>query len=305
MKLSVVATLYKSAPYIEEFCQRITRVVAAAYDDYEIVLVNDGSPDNSLEMAAEISRTDKHVVVIDLSRNFGHHKAMLAGLGYATGDRIFLLDSDLEEEPEWLDEFEQVMFEQDCDVVFGVQGSRKGGCFERFSGWLFYKIFNRLTGLNLPENPVTARIMTRRYLDALLLHREREVSIGGLFLITGFKQCPVTVRKHDTSESTYNLSRKMSVMVDSITSFSSKPLVSIFYIGLLIVLLAGAYVAYLVLSWMFFTAPLSGWTSVMASIWLLGGLIILFIGIVGIYLSKVFSETKQRPNSIIRNVYKQ
>ena len=145
--------------------------------------------------------------------------------------------------------------------------------------------------------------MTGRYVEALLLHKEKEISIGGLVLVTGCAQLPYVIRKHDTSESTYSFGRKMVVMIDSITSFSNKPLVGIFYIGLIILMLASIYVVYLVLNWMLFATPPTGWTSVMASIWFLGGLVVLFIGVVGIYLSKVFSETKQRPNSIIRQIY--
>jgi len=304
VKLSIVATLYQSAQYIDEFYRRATESARKlVVEDYEIILVNDGSPDKSLDIAVKLSNKDAHLVVVDLSRNFGHHKAMLTGLAHAKGEKIFLLDSDLEEEPEWLLEFSDQMEYEQCDVIFGVQGSRKGGVFEKFSGWVFYKIFNVLTGLALPKNPVTARLMTRRYLNALLQHEEREISIGGLFLVTGFVQKPYVIRKHDTSESTYSLRRKMVVMVDSITSFSNKPLIGIFYIGLIILLFASINVIYLVLNWMLFSTPLSGWTSVMASIWFLGGLVVLFIGIVGIYLSKIFTETKQRPNSIVRQVY--
>lgn len=304
MRLSIVATLYESAVHIEEFYRRASDTAKKiAVDDYEIVFVNDGSPDNSLDVAVKLSKNDSRIVVIDLSRNFGHHKAMLTGLAHAKGDEIFLIDSDLEEEPEWLLEFSEQMKKVACDVVFGVQANRKGGVFERMSGWLFYKVFNTLTGLALPKNAVTARLMTRRYLNALLLHEEREVSIGGLFLLTGFSQLPHKVRKHDTSQSTYTFAKKMLIMVDSVTSFSNKPLVGIFYVGLIILLFSSINVIYLVFNWMLFSTPLSGWTSVMASIWLLGGLIVLFIGIVGIYLSKIFSETKQRPNSIVRHIY--
>lgn len=304
MKLSIVATLYRSAEYVDEFYQRVTDSAQKLVgEDYEIILVNDGSPDNSLSLAIKLAEKDEHLTVVDLSRNFGHHQAMMTGLAHAKGERIFLIDSDLEEEPEWLLKFSQKIEEDDCDVVFGVQAKRKGDWFERFSGWLFYKIFNVLTGLTLPKNPVTARLMTRRYLDAVLLHEEREISIGGIFLIAGFEQRPVEICKHSTSESTYSFARKMTVMVDSITSFSSKPLVGIFYIGLMILIFASINIIYLVLNQMVFSTPLSGWTSVMASIWFLGGLIVLFIGVVGIYLSKVFTETKQRPNSIVRQIY--
>lgn len=304
MKLSIVATLYQSAQYLEEFCRR---AASSAYQlvggDYEIVLVNDGSPDNSLELAVRLCESDPHVVVVDLSRNFGHHKAMMTGLAHARGEHIFLIDSDLEEEPEWLPSFSVQMARERCDVVYGVQEQRKGGIFERLSGQWFYRLFEVLTGIALPENVVTARLMTRRYVDALLRHDEREVFMAGLWHITGFDQRSQTIKKHSTSETTYTFRRKMSLLVNSVTSFSNAPLIGIFYIGVTISLLAGAYTAYLFGHWLFLAKPLSGWTSVMASIWLLGGLVISFIGVVGIYLSKIFLETKRRPYTIVRQVY--
>lgn len=304
MKLSIVATLYQSAPYIAEFHQRAS--VAAKQlvgNEYEVVLVNDGSPDNSLDLAVQLAESDDHVVVVDLSRNFGHHKAMMTGLAHASGEQVFLIDSDLEEEPEWLLSFAKELVAEKCDVVFGVQQQRKGKGFERFTGQWFWRLFNLLTGLQLPENVATARLMSRRYVDALLTHREREVFMAGLWHITGFKQVPQTIQKHSIGATTYTLGRKMSLLVNSITSFSNAPLVSIFYLGLLISLTAVIYIAYLFFNWWFVSKPLSGWTSVMASIWLLGGLIMSSIGVVGIYLSKIFSETKQRPYSIVRQVF--
>jgi putative glycosyltransferase len=304
MKLSIVATLYQSAPHIGEFHRRASEVARQfAGENYEIVFVNDGSPDNSLDLAARLTESDTHVVVVDLSRNFGHHKAMMTGLAHASGERIFLIDSDLEEEPEYLISFAQQMQSDSCDVVYGIQERRKGGLFERWSGQWFYRFFQALTGLTLPENIVTARLMTRRYVDALLRHEEREVFMAGLWYITGFDQRPQIVRKHSTSETTYTFRRKMSLLVNSVTSFSNAPLVSIFYIGVAISLFAAIYIVYLIGHWLFFAKPMSGWTSVMASIWLLGGMIISFIGVVGIYLSKVYSETKQRPYTIVRQVY--
>jgi putative glycosyltransferase len=304
MKLSIVATLYQSAAHIPEFCRRAGAAARqVAGDDYELVLVNDGSPDDSLEVAVRLTREDRHLVVVDLSRNFGHHKAMMTGLAHATGERVFLIDSDLEEEPEYLLGFARQMETDGCDVVYGVQEQRKGAWFERWSGHWFYRCFALLTGLSLPPNIVTARLMTRRYVDALLRHGEREVFMAGLWHITGFNQRPQSVRKHSTSRTTYTLRRKLSLLVNSVTSFSNAPLVSIFYVGLAISLLALVYICYLVLTWLSIEKPLSGWTSVMASIWLLGGMIISFIGVVGIYLSKIFSETKQRPYTIVRQVY--
>jgi putative glycosyltransferase len=304
MKLSIVATLYQSAPYIKEFHERAS--VAAKQlvgEDYEIVLVNDGSPDNSLELAVQLTEQDYHIVVIDLSRNFGHHKAMMTGLAHATGEQVFLIDSDLEEEPEWLLSFASQMDSNKSDVVYGTQEKRKGGWFEQWSGQWFYLLFNWITKLNLPHNIVTARLMSRRYINALLMHKEREIMIAGLWHITGFAQSAQTVIKHSTSETTYRFHQKMSILVNAVTSFSNTPLIGIFYMGIGISTLSIIYIMYLIINWMFFATPLSGWTSLIASVWLLGGMIISFTGVIGIYLAKIFSETKQRPITIVKKIY--
>lgn len=304
MKLSAVATLYHSSKYIQEFYRRMS--IAAkqfAGDDYEIILVNDGSPDNSRELAIELTEQDKHVLLVDLSKNFGHHKAMMTGLAQAQGELVFLIDSDLEEEPELLASFSRQMLKTKCDVVFGVQEKRKGGWFERWSGTIFYWMFNFLADIKVPRNIVTARLMSRRFVKALLLHSERELSIGGLYYITGFDQQAQVIKKHSTGSTTYTLSRKISIFINSITSFSNKPLVGIFYLGLSIFFFAAIYSAYLMIRWLFWSTPIVGWTSVMASFWILGGLVISMIGIIGIYLSKVFIETKNRPYTIIRQVF--
>jgi len=305
MRLSIVTTLYHSAPYIREFYERAVAAAAKVMADFEIIFVNDGSPDSSLDIAVELHNNDSRVVVIDLSRNFGHHKAMMTGLSHAHGEMVFLLDSDLEEEPEWLENFASLMNQKGCDVVYGVQEQRKGGWFERCSGLFFYKLFRLFTGLNLPANLVTARLMTRRYVEALLRFEEREMFLAGLWHITGFDQQPRIVTKHATSKTTYDFRRKFSVLVNSITSFSNAPLIGIFYFGVAISLLAFVFNGWLVVKWFFFATPLSGWTSVMGSIWLLGGIVISFIGVIGIYLSKIFSETKRRPYTIIRQIYGQ
>lgn len=306
MKLSIVATLYQSAPYIAEFHGRATAVAAQfAGDDYEIVLVNDGSPDDSLALAVQLTKSDSHVVVVDLSRNFGHHKAMMAGLEHARGQHVFLIDSDLEEEPEYLTSFAGQMEREGCDVVYGVQEKRKGGWFERWSGEVYYSLFNFLSEIDHPRNIVTARLMTRRYVDALLKFQEREMVISCLWVITGFKQSAHTVKKHMTSATTYSLAKKIEHMTNSITSFSAVPLRMIFYTGLVIFFCALLYTAYLVFHKLILATPLDGWTSVMVSIWLLGGMLISCVGLIGIYLSKVFSETKQRPSTIVREIYGQ
>lgn len=305
MKLSIVATLYHSALYINEFHHRVSAAATQLVgDDFEIVLVNDGSPDNSLDLAIRLTEQDPHVVVVDLSRNFGHHKAMMTGLAHAKGERVFLIDSDLEEEPEWLLSFAEQMQRECCDVVYGIQGARKGGTFEGLTGTVFYKLFRKLSGINQPDNIVTARLMTQRYVQGLLSHQERELNIGGLWIITGFKQSTQLVHKHATSPTTYSLSGKFSHLINAITSFSSLPLIYTFYSGLLISISALLLIAYLFLRYFFIASPPSGYTSLIASVWLFSGLIIFFLGVQGIYLSKIFSEVKQRPYTIIRGIHR-
>jgi len=305
MKLSIVSTLYKSAPYITEFHKRASTVAKEfAGDDYEIVFVNDGSPDNGLEIAIDITKQDKHTSLIDLSRNFGHHKALMTGLASSLGDLIFLIDSDLEEEPEWLLSFSSVLNDENADVVYGVQSKRKGHLLEKVSGAIFYRLFRMLSGIPQPNNITTARLMSRRYVNSLLLYQERELNIGGLWILTGFKQCQLPIKKHFTSPTTYSFAHKFSHLVNAVTSFSSLPLVFIFYSGFFISISALIYISYLAFIYLYVSSPPSGYTSIIASIWLFSGLIIFFIGILGIYISKVFMEVKQRPLTIVREVYK-
>ncbi|MCM2501575.1 glycosyltransferase, partial [Neorhizobium galegae] len=185
-----------------------------------------------------------------------------------------MIDSDLEEEPEWLSSFSAQMDQEACDVIYGVQERRKGKWFERWSGQWFSYLLKTLTGFALPQNLVTARLMTKCYVEALLIHLEREVFMAGLWRITGFAQSSQGVKKRSISETTCTFRRKMSILVNSVTSFGNAPLVSIFYISVSISLLSIFYMAYLIAQRFFLATPLTGWTSVMASIWLLGGMVI-------------------------------
>ncbi len=305
MKLSIVATLYRSERYIEEFLRRVSQAAENIIGkSFEIILVNDGSPDGSLPLACGMLSKYPYLTVVDLARNFGHHQAMMAGLKESRGELVFLIDSDLEEEPEWLPDFHNVMGKEDCDVVFGVQESRRGGIIERVTGGMFYRLFRLLTGINQPNNIVTARLMSRRYVDALLLHSERELNIGGLWIATGFKQVARTIKKLDHSPTTYTVPYKISHLVNAVTSFSSLPLVFTFYAGAFISVTAVFYIAYLVVRYLFISAPPDGYTSLLASIWLFSGFIIFFLGVQGISLAKVFTEVKQRPLTITRQVFR-
>ena len=301
--LSIVTSMYKSAPFLSEFHQRCTAAAQALTGDYEIVLVNDGSPDDSLRIALDLHARDPHVRVIDLSRNFGHHKALMTGLDRARGDLVFLLDCDLEEDPAWLATFYAEMRAAGADVVYGVQEQRKGRWIERIGGQLFFTLFNRLLTHRIPPNLVTARLMTSRYVKALVSHREQEICLAGLWVITGFEQRPIAVLKGSREDSTYTTRMRFSAFANAITSFSNRPLIYIFQIGMAVMALS--VVAGVILLYRSLTGGIGvpGWASIMVSIWFLGGLIIFCVGVIGMYLAKIFTEIKQRPYTIVRAEY--
>jgi putative glycosyltransferase len=304
MDLSIVATMYHSAAFLAEFHRRC----AASADklgikNFELVLVNDGSPDDSLNRALELHRQDPRIVVVDLSRNFGHHKAMMTGLKHARGELVFLIDCDLEEPPELLETFYADMKRAPADVIYGQQETRRGGSFERFSGACFYWILKVLSNYPLPPNVLTARLMTRRYVRSLVRHRDHEVFILGLWSITGFEQRAIKAEKSSHSRTTYTFARKMALTVNAITSFSNKPLIYIAYLGISISLVSILCAVYLVVRRIFWGDYLEGWPSLIVSIWLLGGLTILCLGVISIYLSKIFTETKRRPYTIVRQIH--
>lgn len=301
--LSIVATLYYSASYLEEFYRRVAAAAKCQTDRYEIILVDDGSPDDSLEIALALCRSDARVKVVELSRNFGHHKAIMTGLSHAKGEWVFLIDCDLEEAPELLTEFEQIARQRAADVVYGVQKTRKGSFLERHNGSLYYWLFDRLSGYPVPRNQVTARLMCRTYVEALVAHRDQEIFLAGLWAITGFRQIAVPVDKMCKGQSTYTFRKKIAILVNSITAFSNAPLNFIFYLGGAILLVSGSAALWLIARRLFFGTLLEGWLSLIVSIWVLGGLTIFCLGIIGIYLSKIFTETKNRPYTIIRKIH--
>jgi putative glycosyltransferase len=299
-RLTIVTSMYNSAAYLEPFYARCVAAASRLTASFEILFVNDGSPDDSLRIAEDLRRRDGRVRVVDLSRNFGHHKALMTGLDRATGDLVFLVDCDLEEDPEWLLAFHETMAATGADVVYGVQEARKGSWFERTSGRLFFGVFNRLLATPIPANVVTARLMTRRYVRALVSHRDREICLAGLWMATGFDQRPVTVTKKSREGSSYTIRKRISVFVNAITSFSNRPLIYIFQIGFAVMLLSIAAGAVLLYQSMTGRVGVPGWASIMVSIWFLGGLTIFCVGVIGVYLAKVFTETKDRPYTIVR-----
>jgi putative glycosyltransferase len=304
MKLSVVATLYRSAETIEQFYRRAVAAAGAITGDFEIVLVNDCSPDNSLELALALHRNDLRVVVVDLARNFGHHKAMMTGLAHARGDLVFLIDSDLEEAPELVNQFHERLSAGDCDVVYAVQEQRRGSLLARLPGTIYFSLLGWLSDEQIPRNVMTARLMTRRYVHALLRHRDREFLISQLWAAAGFKQIAIPAQKLSTSVSSYSLRQRVGMAIKHVTTTSTKLLYLIFYVGLAVSVLAVATIAYFVARYVFVGIPVDGWTSLIVSVWFFGGLITLILGILGIYIANLLTESKRRPNTVVRHVYR-
>lgn len=305
MKISVVAPLYRSAPYIEELHGRcVSAVLATGVSEYEVIFVNDASPDDSLMIAKRIAASTPGVVVIDLSRNFGQHRAIMTGIAAATGNYVFVMDSDLEEDPEWITLFYKEMMIRDCDVVYGVNNNVKRGLLYALARRAIYPIINHISGITFPVNVCAARLMTRRYVDALLQFQEREMYLSGIFHMAGFSQLPIEVVKHDTSPSTYSARALVNLLVNAITAFSIRPLTMISLVGICISLIAFVFTSRIVYMRLMHGISVEGWASVMAANLSIGGLILFFNGVMAIYIGKIFLEVKGRPRTIIKEYYR-
>jgi putative glycosyltransferase len=303
-KLSIVTTLYQSAPYIVEFHQRARAAARELVgDEYEIIFVNDGSPDNSLDIAVQLVEADSHVTVVDLSRNFGHHKAIMTGLQYAKGDYVFLIDSDLEEDPELLSVFYEKLLEDKCDVIFGVVAGRKKSWLRgRLSSiaLLFYKM---ISGIKSPRNQATVRLMSQRYVKSLLEFSEQELFLEGIFYLVGYKQDSIAINKKFRNSSSYSLKKRADLFINAMCSFSERPPLFVFFIGCFILFFSFFSSLYFVFKKIYMGSVMPGWVSVMLSSWFLGGVVISCLGIIALYLSKMFIEIKSRPISIIQAIY--
>ena len=308
MMLSIVSTLYCSSPFINEFHSRISKVAkSVACDDYEIILVDDGSPDNSLEIAKTLSEQDPHLVLVELSRNFGHHKAILAGMSQAQGDLVYLIDIDLEEQPEWLSDFKKELDETGADVVYGVQRQRTGSAFNNMTSALFWKILALTSDTKIPQNPTTCRLMKKSYVEAAISVQDRATFLAGTFAWAGFVQHPFYVDKTARVEkkSSYIFVKKIILALNSLLSFTTTPLIATFIGGVLISAMAMFFAFYLILHKLLNPDyVLMGFTSLLVSIWFIAGIVIMLLGVLGLYLAKIFQEVRHRPLYVVKNIYK-
>jgi putative glycosyltransferase len=305
-ELSIVTMLFRSESWVPEFHRRMLAAASRVTPSFEIVYVDDGSPDRAATVVKELVAGDPRVTLVELSRNFGHHHAALAGLAHACGERVFIIDVDLEEAPEWLPDFAAQMEAGGADVVYGVNQVRQGPFVRKQVGGWFWKLFNLLSETKIPPNPCTVRLMSRRYVDALLRLPDRNLFLAGSYAWLGFRQEPRPVQKATRpTRSSYSPVRLAALFIDAITSFTSYPLSLIFVIGSSIAALAMLSGLWLVVRKLVAPETISlGWPSVIISIWFLGGLTIAFLGIIGVYLGKLFVEVKGRPVYVVREVHR-
>lgn len=304
--ISIVATMYRSRAFLEEFLNQCLAALAKLEcRDFEIVLVNDGSPDDSLDWAVARRAQLPQLVVVDLSRNFGHHAAMQAGLSLARGELIFLIDCDLEVSPLVLVDMHAKLTQTRSDAVYGYQEARKGGWVERRAGGMFYRVFNSMSDVRIPENMTTERLMTRRFVQASLQLGDKNLFIGGMLAWTGYQQIGIPIPKGQREgASSYTFMRRIRLMVDAISAFSAQPLQLLFNAGVSITGLSLMYIAYLIARKVLFDDTLTGFTSVMALVALSLGITTMGLGVIGIYLGKVYKQVQNRPTFIVRDVHR-
>ncbi|MCF7969613.1 MAG: glycosyltransferase family 2 protein [Methylococcaceae bacterium] len=306
MQLSIVSTLYQSSPHIDEFIQRMNASAQQITQDYELILVNDGSPDDSLQKALVAQQHNTHLKIVDLSRNFGHHEAGMAGLEQAQGEFVFLIDSDLEEAPELLLEFWQEMQRsEDLDVIYGIQEQRKGGWFEQFSGYLFYIIFNKLSSIKISTNALTVRLMKKQYVDAITQYQERNLFVAGIMAHAGFNQRAWVVTKKSKPSSSYTLAKRLKLFLTCITSFSTQPLAYMFALGNFIFLLSISAVLYFFLESVVLNTSISVLKAILLATGFIVGSLMSCTGLLGLYIAPIATEIKQRPRVIIKTIYSQ
>lgn len=307
MKLSVVTTLYRSKGFLEVFLKEIISAIKIIdIYDFELIFVNDGSPDDSVKYLLERKKEISQIKVIDLSRNFGHHYAIQAGLNYASGEYVFLIDNDLESPPSVLvDFYNEIKKDTTLDVVYGFQETRKGNFIEKKVGSVFWVLINKLSDTKIPHNILTERLMTKQYVNELLRLQDANLFIGGMFYWVGFNQKGLPVKKGlREGTSTYTIKRRAELMLQAITSFSGKPLEWLFYIGLTISFFSFLFLVYLAIKKIIYSNEVQlGWTSVVAINVLILGIISTFLGLIGIYIFKIFKQVQGRPNAIIKKIH--
>jgi len=303
-RLSVVAPCYNEEASLHALHERVTNACTKEVgDNYELVLVNDGSQDATWSRIVDLCRRDRHVVAVNLSRNHGHQLALSAGLSQCRGERILIIDADLQDPPELLGDLMAKM-DEGYDVVYGQRTERLGDPpFKRFTATLFYRILQQLVDIQIPRDAGDFRLMSRRALEVLCAMPEHHRFIRGMVSWIGLPQAPLCYRRDPrfAGETKYSMAKMMRFALDAITGFSIKPLRAASYLGLLTAGFGLLLLVYVLISWASGTV-VQGWTSLMVIVLLLGSAQLLMIGVMGEYLGRLYIEAKRRPLFVVDQI---
>jgi polyisoprenyl-phosphate glycosyltransferase len=303
--LSVVVPCFNEEACLTALHKRLSIAARTAVgEDYEIVLVNDGSRDASWPLMQKMAGTDPHVLAVNLSRNHGHQLALTAGLDLCRGQSILIIDADLQDPPELLPEMMKVMREQGADVVYGVRRSRSGEtAFKRATAHGFYRLLSRATEVDIPLDAGDFRLMSRRALDALLAMPEQARFIRGMVAWIGFRQVPVVYDRQErfAGETKYPLRKMMRFALDALTGFSSAPLKLASHAGLWLSFGSVLLVIYIAYAWAT-GRNIQGWTSLMLVVVVLGAIQMFALALMGEYIGRLYNEAKRRPLYIVEEV---
>jgi glycosyltransferase involved in cell wall biosynthesis len=301
--LSVVAPCYNEQDVLPEFLRRVVAVLDEIGGTAEIVLVDDGSHDRTWQVMTDAAAAESRVVAVRLMRNHGHQLALTAGLSVCRGERILIIDADLQDPPELLREMMALM-DQGADVVYGQRRQRDGeSLFKRATAAAFYRLIGRMTDVEIPLDAGDFRLVTRRVLDLLIAMPERHRFVRGMVAWIGGKQVPLPYdrKARVAGESKYPLAKMVRFAADAITAFSVVPLMASMTIGWIMAAVGFAFFVYSIVGWLA-GANLPGWTSLMAAVGLLGGMQFLMLGIIGAYLGRLYDQSKGRPLFMIREI---
>ena len=302
-KISVVVPMYYEEEVAKECYTRLKDVLEKIENyNYEIIFVNDGSKDKTLEILKKIAKENKNVKIISFSRNFGHQCAVTAGLRYVTGDAIVIIDADLQDPPELIPEMLK-LWEDGNEVIYGKRKSRKGESrFKLLSASVFYKTLNALSDVEIPKDTGDFRLVDRKVVDVINSLPEHNKFLRGLFSWVGFKQTPFEYERKEryAGKTKYPLKKMLKLAQDGIFSFSIKPLKIVGAMGILSVLISIILFVYAVLSYAFdWNNLVPGWTSLMVTMTFIGGMILISLWMIGEYIGRIYDETKRRPEYII------
>jgi polyisoprenyl-phosphate glycosyltransferase len=304
-KLSVVIPCYNEEACLEMLHARVSAAARAAVgDSFEIVLINDGSRDDSWRVMQRLSAADPRLVAINLSRNHGHQLALTAGLDLCAGEEILIIDADLQDPPELLTDMRAAMRSQGADVVYAVRRKRDGETiFKKITAAFFYRMLDRITDTPIPLDTGDFRLMTRRALDAFLSLPEQARFIRGMVAWVGFKQVPFPYDRQErhAGESKYPLAKMIRFALDAITGFSTAPLRFASHVGLVLTGLSALLVLYIVAGFLM-GAAIPGWTSLMLVVVVLGAVQMFVLGMIGEYLGRLYVESKRRPLYLVADV---